>query len=243
LWQNCTGAASGAPAARTVGRMGRAPRLNFADGLYHITARGIRRATIYEDALDYRRFRAFFELIANELEWICHAYCQMPNHYHLLLETPLPNLSAGLQRLNWRQAYWFNWRHGYTGHLFEKRFHSELIETNAHFLEAARYVVLNPVRAGLCRHPGQWPFSSYRATLAPAADPPLATSRLLGQFGADPVIARSRYTAFVAEGVALGRVLVPGTRTRPDQPKPYVPAKRLARRRTSRAAGSPTTFR
>jgi putative transposase len=223
--------------------MGRAPRLNVVDGLYHITSRGVRREGIFEDGLDYRRFRAFFELIANELGWICHAYCQMPNHYHLLLETPVPNLSAGLQRLNWRHALWFNWRHGHTGHLFERRFYSELIETNAHFLEAARYVVLNPVRAGLCRHPGQWPFSSYRGTLVPAGNRPLATSRLLGQFGGDPDLARARYEAFVAEGVDSGPVQVPGTRTRLDQPKPYVPAKRSARRRTSTAAGSPTTFR
>jgi putative transposase len=223
--------------------MGRAPRLNLVDGLYHITARGVRREAIYEDGLDYRRFRAFFELIADELGWICHAYCQMPNHYHLLLETPLPNLSAGLQRLNWRHALWFNWRHGYTGHLFESRFHSELIESDAHFLESARYVVLNPVRAGLCRHPGEWPFSSYRSTLASGTDVPLAASRLLGQFGTDPIRARARYEAFVAEGVASRRVQVPGTRTRPDQPKPYVPAKRSDRIRTSSAAGRPTTFR
>lgn len=223
--------------------MGRPPRLNFADGLYHITARGVRRDAIYQDGLDYRRFKAFFELIANELGWICHAYCQMPNHYHLLLETSLPNLSAGLQRLNWRHAIRFNWRHGYTGHLFERRFHSEVIETETHFLETARYIVLNPVRAGLCRHPAQWPFSSYRETVADAATPPLATSRVLGQFGDDLELARVRYEAFVAEGVDASRVLVPGTRTRPDQPKPYVPANRFASRRTSAAAGRPTTFR
>ncbi len=223
--------------------MGRALRLNLTDGLYHITARGVRREPIYEDGLDHRSFRAFYELIATELGWICHAYCEMPNHYHLVLETPLPNLSAGLQRLNWRHAVRFNWRHGYEGHLFERRFHSELIETNAHLLEGARYVVLNPVRAGLCRHPAEWPFSSYRDTLAAASGPGLASSRILGQFGTEPGRARARYEAFVAEGVASGRVLVPGTRTRPNQPKPYVPAKRSASRRTRRAAGSPTTFR
>ena len=223
--------------------MGRAPRLNLAGGIYHIGSRGVRRQPIYEDALDYRRFRSFFELIADELGWICHTYCQMPNHYHLLLETPLPNLSEGLQRLNWRHAIRFNWRHDYTGHLFESRFYSEPIERDAHFLETARYIVLNPVRAGLCEHPAQWPFSSYRATLSSEPGSFAVTPRLLGQFGRDPDEARRRFETFVAEGVDSRRGLVPGTKARPDQPKPYVPAKRLARRRTRRAAGRPTTFR
>ncbi len=225
-----------------VERMGRAPRLNLFDGLYHLTARGVRRMAIYEDGIDYRRFQAFFRQFARELEWTCHAFCLMPNHYHLLVETRLPNLSAGMQRLNWRYAVRFNWRHGYTGHLFESRFHSELVETEAHFLETARYIVLNPIRAGLCAQPGDWPFSSYRRTLVPS-ETFVESSRLQGQFGNDLATARSRYEAFVAEGVDSGRVLVPGTTTRPNQPKPYVPAKRVARRRTRSAAGSPTTFR
>ncbi len=223
--------------------MGRAARVNLIDGLYHLTSRGVRRLAIYEDGVDYRRFQGFFRELAGELGWVCHAFCLMPNHYHLLVETRLPNLSAGMQRLNWRYAVRFNWRHGYTGHLFESRFNSELVETEAHFLETARYIVLNPVRAGLCAQPGEWPFSSYRRTLVPSEEEFVESSRLHGSFGADLTTARSRYEAFVAEGVGSGRVLVPGTRTRRDQPKPYVPAKRFARRRTRSAAGSPTTFR
>jgi hypothetical protein len=109
-----------------------------------------------------------------------------------------------------------------------------VIEFNAHFLELSRYVVLNPVRAGLCRHPKQWEFSSYRESL---------TSRILDQFGSDPFSARARYERFVGEGVRSSRVRGSDPRTRPDQPKPYVPAKRSASRRTSRAAGRPTTLR
>ncbi len=175
--------------------------------------------TIYEDELDYRRFQAVFRQVTQDLDWACHAFCLMPNHYHLLIETRLPNLSAGMQRLNWRHAVRFNWRHSYTGHLFESRFHSELVVTEAHFLETARYIVLNPVRAGLCARPGEWPFSSYRRTLLPS-EPFLESSRLRGPFGSDLPTARSRYEAFVAEGVDSGRVPVPGTRARPNQPKP-----------------------
>lgn len=206
----------------------------MADGLYHVTSRGVRRHPIYEDAIDYERFLSLFRHLAKELTWTCHVRCQMPNHFHLVLETRDPNLSLGMQRLNSRYAQWFNWRHGYVGHAFESRFYSGVIESNAHFLEVSRYVLLNPVRAGLCLHPREWPYSSYGEPL---------TRRLRDQFGSDAEVARARFEAFVDEGLRSGPVLGSDPRTRPDQPKPYVPAKRFARRRTRSAAGSPTTFR
>jgi putative transposase len=206
----------------------------MANGLYHVTSRGVRRHPIYEDTDDYRRFLQLFRHLAKELTWTCHVRCQMPNHFHLVLETPEPNLSVGMQRLNSRYAQWFNWRHGYKGHAFESRFYSGVIESNAHFLEVTRYVLLNPVRAGLCRHPREWPFSSFSEPLTP---------RLQDQFGPDAETARARFEAFVDEGLRSGRVPGSDPRARPDQPKPYVPAKRFARRRTRSAAGSPTTFK
>lgn len=213
--------------------MARAPRTNVNDGIYHVGSRGVRRTHIFTDEIDYTRFRDVFALVSRELGWICHTYCQMPNHYHLVLETPEPNLSEGMHLLNWRYATWFNRRHGFTGHVFERRFYSDLVESNAHFLELARYVLLNPVRAALCSHPKEWRFSTFRKPLS---------QRLLGQFGRDPAVARAHFEAFVCQG-ASGRVPVPGTGTGLGQPKPYVPAKRSARRRTRSAAGRPTTLR
>jgi REP element-mobilizing transposase RayT len=223
--------------------MGRAPRIDAAEAVQHVTARGVRKLPIYHDDIDCARFRSLVLAIARKLAWRCHAYCLMPNHFHLLVETEHPNLSVGMHRLNWRYALSFNTRHGYEGHLFERRFYSAAIESEAHFLETARYIALNPVRAGLCRHPGEWKLSSYRGTIGTAMDDLLNSDRLLGCFGRDRHTARRRYARFVAEGVDLGRVLVPGTGTRLNQPKPYVPAKRSANRRTRRAAGRPTTFR
>jgi putative transposase len=214
--------------------MPRAPRPNFAGAIFHIISRGVRRHAIFEDPIDYRRFRELFELVAEELSWTEHVYCQLPNHFHLLLETPEPNLSVGMQRLLSRYAQWFNWRHGYEGHALEKRFYSGLIQSNVHFLEVARYVLLNPVRAGLCRHPREWPYSSYRRALTP---------RLWEQFAQDPELARTRFEAFVDAGLRSGRVSGSDPGTRPDQPKRYVPAKRSASRRTRSAAGRPTTLR
>jgi putative transposase len=214
--------------------MPRAPRPNVAGGIYHVISRGVRRLQLFEDAIDYHRFLVLFRAVAKDLRWTSHVRCQMPNHFHLVLETPDPNLSAGMQRLNSRYAQWFNWRHGYVGHAVEARFFSGLIVSNAHFLEVARYVLLNPVRAGLCLHPREWPYSSY--------DEPL-TPRLADQFGSDPETARARFHRFVEEGLGLGRGSGSDPKTGLDQPKPYVPAKRSASRRTRTAAGRPTTFR
>src|SRR5205085_354946 len=184
----------------------------------------------------------FLEVV-ERLEWRCHTYCWMTNHFHLLLETPNADISGGMQRLNGMYAQWFNWRHGYEGHVFDRRFASVLVEGHAHLLELARYIVLNPVRAGLCRHPGEWRWSSYRATTGECDRPAfLQTAWLLSLFSENPKRARQFYAEFVASAPPryFGPVPGSGTVTRPDQPYPYVPGKRSARRLTSSAAGRPT---
>ena len=85
----------------------------------------------------------------------------MTNHFHLLIETPQPNLSAGMQRLKSEYATYFNARFGHVGHLFEQRFGSRLIEDEEYFIEAIRYIAFNPVKAGFCDHPAAWPWSSF----------------------------------------------------------------------------------
>ena len=125
----------------------------------------------------------------------------MPNHYHLLLETPEADLSAGMQEINSRHAVWFNWRYELDGHLFQGRFKSVLVETETHLLELARYVVLNPVRAGLSEGPAQWVWSSYRPTLGIDPKPDLLTpDRILEPFGPSRDTARLRFATFVQEG-------------------------------------------
>ncbi len=96
--------------------------------------------------------------------WRLHAYCLMTNHFHLLVETPETNLSSGMQRLKSGYAAYFNERHLLVGHLFQQRFDSRLIESEEHFSESLRYIALNPVRAGLCEHPAQWPWSTFRGS-------------------------------------------------------------------------------
>jgi putative transposase len=201
----------------------RPPRPQFPGAIYHVTTRGNRKDDIFTDTRDRARFLQLLEQIVISLEWRCHTYCLMTNHYHLLVQTSGADISRGMHRLNGVYAKWFNWRHDYEGHLFERRFRSGLVEGHAHLLELTRYIVLNPVRAGLMANAGDWRWSSYNAIVGEVPQPAfLTTSWVLSLFSSDPNRARELYAEFVAEGAAqhrrFGRGPVPGTRTRLDQP-------------------------
>jgi putative transposase len=183
--------------------MARPQRLQIAGGLYHLTTRGVRQDPIYRTARDGDRFLVIAAETIARFGWECHAYCLMPNHYHFVVETPEPNVSAGMHRLNWTYARYFNVQYDFEGHVFDRRFWSVLIESDWQLLETIRYVVLNPVRAGLCGHPGEWRWSSYRATVGRARAPRfLRLERVLAYFGATPSRARIDFAAFVADGLA-----------------------------------------
>jgi REP element-mobilizing transposase RayT len=184
--------------------MPRPPRICFPGALYHVTARGVDRMAIYRDNVDRRLFLTLLGLVVNGTGWQVYAYCLMGNHYHLLMETPEPNVSEGMQYLNGVYGQRFNRRHERTGHLLGGRFHSVLVQKHSHLLEAARYVVLNPVRAGLRRHPADWPWSSYCATAGTTPPPQfLDASRLLASLHSDPRRARPAYRRFVEVGMAI----------------------------------------
>ncbi len=183
--------------------MPRPPRHQVAGGTYHISNRGNRRQTIFRADPDYEVFLSLLGKVVRRLGWVCHAYCLMPNHVHLLLTTPEANLSGGLQRLLGSYARLFNDRHGVDGHLFQGRFRSVVVERTEHLLEVARYLPLNPVRAELCPDPAEWRWSSYRATAGLEAEPPgLPTEWLLRQFDEDVHAARRAFAAFVRDGMA-----------------------------------------
>jgi REP element-mobilizing transposase RayT len=180
--------------------MPRAHRLQIAGGIYHLTSRGNRRQRIFLDDRDRRMFLDIVASAAQRRGWRCSSYCLMPNHYHLLVETPEADLSSGMQEINSRHAMWFNWRYELDGHLFQGRFHSVLVEGEPHLLELARYTVLNPVRAGFCESPARWVWSSYRPTLGLDPKPDFLTSDgLLEHFGGGLETARLRFAAFVQD--------------------------------------------
>ena len=182
--------------------MARPLRIEFSGALYHVTSRGDRREPIYEDDKDRLAFLSVIGEVVNRFNWLCHAYCLMTNHYHLVVETPEGNLSKGMRHLNGRYTQASNRRHGRMGHLFQGRFKGILVDKDSYLLELARYVVLNPVRAGMVKHPGMYLWSSYRAMVGEVPSPPwLATDGLLSQFGSRRTDARRRYEKFVMGGV------------------------------------------
>jgi putative transposase len=187
-----------------------------------VTSRGTEGRAVFLDDLDRRWFLSVLRQVVADRTWICPAYCLMGNHFHLLVETPEPDLAVGMHRLNSAHANYFNRKHNHVGHLFQSRYGAELIETESHLLESCRYIVLNPVRAGLCRRPGRWPWSSYRATAGYDSPPSfLAADWVLRQFSDDRRRAALRYVEFVADGIGAasnGPVQGPGPWTGPKGP-------------------------
>jgi REP-associated tyrosine transposase len=176
----------------------RSHRLQVAGGVFHVTARGNRRQNVFVHPNDYVAFLLLLDGLSRRRGWRGYGYCLLSNHYHLVVETPAPDLSAGMQWLNGRFAQTFNHRHALDGHLFQGRFDSVLVESDSHLLELSRYLALNPVKAGLCSHPRQWRWSSYSAVAGREAPRPfLAPRRVLQLFGSSVPTARARFEEFV----------------------------------------------
>ena len=164
--------------------MARPLRIEVAGGLYHITSRGNGREDIYLDDNDRALWLQVFGDVCERFNWICHAYCLMGNHYHIVVEIVEGNLSRGMRQLNGVYTQRFNRTHERVGHVFQGRYKSILVEKERYLLELSRYVVLNPVRAKIVHDPGEWPWSSYRAMLGEDACPRwLQRDWLLSQFG------------------------------------------------------------
>ena len=153
--------------------MSREPRVEIVNAVYHLTQHATGTEALFLDAFD----RYFFErLLDRSLElysWELFAYCQLDNHYHLLLKLKRATLASGMQFLNGRYVQGFNARHDRRGTLVRGRYTSTLVETEEHFGEAYAYIAMNPVGAGLCRRPDEWEWGSYgsRGTLARKPDP------------------------------------------------------------------------
>ena len=183
--------------------MARPSRQQVAGGVYHLTTRSNRSQPLYVDARDRVGFLRVLASVSRQFGWLVRLYCLMDNHYHLVVETPKPDLSAAMHRLNSAYAHWFNDVHEVEGHLFERRFRSTLVVTEGHAIQAARYIPLNPVRAGLCSRPEQYRWSSYAATIGRADRPEfLRDDWVLRMFDSDLERARELYGAFVCDGLS-----------------------------------------
>lgn len=181
--------------------MARPLRIEFTDALYHVTSRGNERRPIFRSDQDRRAFLDFVGQAARRFGWSVTAWVLMTNHFHLVIQTPEPNLSRGMHWLNTVYAGWFNARHQRSGHLFQGRFKSFLIEGETYFAEVLRYVVLNPVRAKMVQRPEDYRWSSYHATAGLIASDWLDVRAALRPFGDDMALAEANYREFVQAGI------------------------------------------
>jgi putative transposase len=204
LCANFQNAAKGPVRRRYVRVMARPLREVEPGGIYHLGSRGNNRQPVYWSDDDRNEFLRILAEVTRRWEWIVLTYCLMPNHFHLVVQVPQCGLSEGMQFLNGEYARRTNAVYGRTGHLFRNRFWSEFVESEDQLLVAVRYVVLNPVRAGLCSTPERWRWSGHRACAgldeAPAF---LAVDYVLRLFGNRRVEACLAYRRFVSEGQAL----------------------------------------
>ena len=185
--------------------MARPLRLEFPGALYHLTSRGNARADIFRDDVDCQVFLRVVAATVKAHGWLVYAYCLMGNHYHLLAETPQPNLSRAMRQLNGTYTQYFNRRHVRVGHLFQGRFKAILVERETYWLELTRYIALNPVAAGLVDSAAAWQWSSYRAYTGRETAPAwLSVGPVLERFGQDPKRAAERYAQFVHAGIGAG---------------------------------------
>lgn len=188
-------------AARYIIGMTRPLRIEYPGAVYHVTARGNRRGDIFWDDADRRAWLGILGLACDRFNFSVHAYCQMTNHYHLLVETVDGGLGRGMRHLNGVYAQSINARHALSGHLFQGRYHAVLVQKDSHLLELARYLILNPVRAGIVDRPEDWPWSSYHATAGTMHHGEWFDSTwLVDQFGASSISAVKSYRRFVRDG-------------------------------------------
>jgi putative transposase len=186
----------------TVVVMPRPPRLQVAGGLYHVTAHSNVGRVVFENGAERDQFLVFLGVAVERHRWSCRSYCLLSTHYHLLVQTPQPDIAAGMQYLNGRYAQWANWLRRERSHIFEGRYWAVLVTTESHALEVHRYIALNPVRAGLVRDPVDWPWSSLPALLGRKPPPPfLDVGAALELFGPNTWVARRRLRRFIRDGL------------------------------------------
>ena len=182
--------------------MARPLRIEYPGALYQITSRGNAGQKIFRSDKDRSVFLQLLGTVIERFHWLCHAWCFMDNHYHLVIETPEGNLSRGMRQLNGIYTQKYNGKYHKTGHIFQGRFKAILVDKDSYLLELCRYVALNPVRAHMIEKPEDFRWSSYRSTAGFDKAPPfLVVDWLLAQFSSNRKRAESLYREFVLKGI------------------------------------------
>ena len=182
--------------------MARPLRIEYPNALYHVTSRGNGREDIYLDDEGRLLFMQIMEEVCDLFNWSVSAWCLMDNHYHLLIRTPDANLSKGMRYLNGVYTQRFNKKEQRVGHVFQGRYKAIVVDEQAYLLELSRYIVLNPVRAGMVERAEQFPWSSYQVVTGQKNCPKWFNRKwVLNQFGKADKIAILHYMQFVSDGV------------------------------------------
>jgi putative transposase len=216
--------------------MARPLHLEFEGALYHVMARGNAREPIFLDDADRASFVANLGRVADRFDWRVWAWCLMGNHYHLLVETLRATLSRGMREVNGIYTQGFNRRHQRVGHVLQGRYKAILVDKDSYLLEVSRYVVLNPVRAGLAETAGEWAWSSYRAVMGRDPAPAwLAVDGTLRLLHAERGPARRAFARFVADGAGAEDALPP------VEHQPLLGSEAFVERMVARAAKHPAS--
>jgi putative transposase len=186
---------------RLGGTMARPLRIEYPGACYHVTGRGVERRKVFRSRSDCQRLERYMKEARQKYGCLIHCYVLMPNHYHVLIETPGANLSKVMHYISGSYATYFNIRHQRSGHLFQGRYKAIIVDRDAYVLELSRYLHLNPVRAGLVRKPEQYPYSSYGSYISSSVEDWVCRDFVLGMMADETSTATRRYIEFVQEGM------------------------------------------
>ncbi|MFQ6082960.1 MAG: transposase [Candidatus Aminicenantia bacterium] len=181
--------------------MARPLRIEFPNAFYHITSRGNEKRVIFKDNRDREKMVTYLKESKEKFSIIIYCYVLMDNHFHLLIETAKPNLSKVMHWILTGYTVYFNKRHRRTGHLFQGRYKSLLVDKVNYLLELSRYIHLNPVRAKITEKPENYLWSSYREYIGLRKSSIANSKWLLKEFSSKAKEASKRYKEFVEEGI------------------------------------------
>jgi REP element-mobilizing transposase RayT len=184
--------------------MARKPRIHYPGAYYHVILRGNARQDIFFDDADRYRFYLLLQEGTERFGHRIHAFCLMTNHVHLVIQVADKPLSKIMQNLSFRYTRWVNWRQNRSGHLFQGRYKSVVVDGDEYLLELVRYTHLNPVRSGIAETPSEYRWSSHAAYCGSETIPWLSTEFVLGQFATKLATARKCFAVFVSEGAGEG---------------------------------------
>ena len=179
--------------------MARRPRVIAPGLLYHVIVRGNQRRKTFLGDEDYRAYLERLGRYRRRYDYTVHAYCLMPNHVHLLLESSAHPLGKFMQGLQQSYSQYFNSKHRKVGHVFQGRYKAIVCQRDAYLLELIRYIHLNPVRAGMVKDPGRYPYSGHRAYLAGKTNETIEPRAVLSVLGG-----KARYREFLKDGMGGG---------------------------------------